>query len=515
MRLFSIKNISTTLLVLAAAVSVSNAQQYSGRSVAAEVTVAVVGQPVVKAGLSDTGDLSHVGGNVGLVGLGTNLAGIANIGAANVNAAGVGNLSSSTSSVASTSLNVLGNTISTGIIQAATQASCPGSVFSGTSSVAGLQINGLNVTVLGTPNQSVTIFANGPGGPVAVGQLILNEEISDIRGVTRNGIHLIATALDGLTRIEIIVSSSRSRIDCGQASTANIFGGRGKTVQLNQRTLGPIHLSNYVADTGKLSGYGGDTAVSTAGANVAGLVSTGTVTSTTEGGIPAGTPNRTASSSDVENLGVNVLGPLLGIALNATAVESDTVCTCGSTLPTCSGSSSTANLSATALGLPVTIPVNPPTNTVINILGVGILHLNEEVASASGNFAEITRNALRLELNALVAGTDLTVASSKSSIVCGLAPTAAEVDLSGRVNDPYGRGLSRTAVSVIDGSGFTKTVVTNSFGNYILRGLPAGRTYIVSVASKQHTYEPRVISLEDNLSGFDFMPTTPPAVKKF
>lgn len=508
MNILSIKNIAKPLVVLAFAAAISYSQTYSGQAVAAKATVAVAGQPIVTSALSDTGELSYTGGNVNLVGAGTTLAGIATVGTATVSTTGLSNASSSASSVASTSINVLGNAISAGVIQAATQSLCPGSVISGSSAVANLQINGVGVTVLGTPNQSVTLFTSTGNGPVAVGQLILNEEILGIRGITRNALRLTATALDGLTTYEVIVSSTRSRIDCGQLAGTNIFSGRGRAVYVNERAVvGPVFQTSSIADTGRLPWFGGDTSATTANANVAGIVATGTVSSTTEGGTAAGTPNATASSSDVENLSVNASGPLTGILLNASALESDTNCTCGAQVPSCSGSSSTAGLTATALGLPVSLPVNPPVNTTINIAGVGVLHLNEEIVTGSGNLAAITRNALRLELNLLVSGTDLTVASSRSSIVCGLTPTAAEVTLSGRVTDNYGRGISRALVSATDESGMLRTATTNSFGNYVLRGLPAGAAYIVSVAgTKRFSYTPRFVSLEDNLSGFDFAP---------
>lgn len=507
MRLTSIKNFSLSLLLLAAAVTITSAQTYSGQAVAATATVAVVGQPVVKAGLSDTGELSYTGGNVNLVGAGTTLAGIATVGAATVNTTGAGNSSTSSTSVASTSINVLGNTISTGILQASTGSVCPGSVVSGSSSVANLQINGLGVTVLGTPNQSVSIFADSGGTQVLVGQLILNEEIVGIRGITRNALRLSVTAVDGLTKIDVVVASARSRIDCGQVSTTNIFGGRGTTVLLNQRAIGPVFLTSYVADTGRLPWTGGDTSAATAGANVAGLVTTGTVTSSTKGGVAAGTPNATASSANVENLGVNIPTILGAIGINATALQSNTNCGCSAQVASCSSTSNSANLAVTAAGLNVGLPVNPPTNFSIDLLGLVALHLNEEISAGSGNFRAITRNALRLDLNLLVAGTDLTVASSHSSIVCGLAPTAGEVTLSGKVTDSYGRAIARAYVALTDGAGFTQHAVTNSFGHYTLRDLPAGRTYFVSVSgTKGSTFEQRVVSLDDSLSGFDFSP---------
>lgn len=510
MKLFSIKNISISLLILAAAASISTAQTYSGQAFAAKATVAVVDQPVVTAGLSDTGELSYTGGNVNLVGAGTTLAGIVTVGASTINTSGGASVSNSTAQVAGVGINVVGNNISIGAINASTSSNC--TVSSGSSSVAGVQINGVEITVLGTPNQSVTIFSGGPGGTIVLGQLILNEEIVGPRGITRNAVHLTVTALD-LTKTEVIVSSARSGLDCaGQAAITNIFGGRGTTVTLNQNSLiGPLFLSTTAADTGRLPWVGGDTSVGTLPATVGGLIDIGTATSTTEGGIPAGTPNATASSSSVEDLGIDV-GLL---SLGASALTANTHCSCSATVATCSGSSNTAGLDVRLLGIPVDIDINPPTNFSINLLGVGILRLNEEVTSGSGNFSAITRNALRLDLNLLVAGTDVTVASSRSSIVCGLAPTAGEVTLSGRVTDNYGRGLSRAAVTAVDGSGLVRTVITNSFGNFVLRDMPAGRTYFVSVAGgKQFTFEGRSVSLDDSVSGFDFTPSVPSVSKK-
>ena len=85
-------------------------------------------------------------------------------------------------------------------------------------------------------------------------------------------------------------------------------------------------------------------------------------------------------------------------------------------------------------------------------------------------------------------------------------PTAADVSLSGRITDRYGRPISSVTVTVTDGGGFTRSSRTSSFGYYIIRGIPAGGSYIVSPSARAYTFTPRFVSLMDNLSGFNFSP---------
>jgi hypothetical protein len=72
--------------------------------------------------------------------------------------------------------------------------------------------------------------------------------------------------------------------------------------------------------------------------------------------------------------------------------------------------------------------------------------------------------------------------------------------------DIYGRGLSRAVVTVMDGEGFVRSAMTNSFGYYGIKDIPAGRTYIVTVSNKQYSFSPRTISLDSDLAGLDFSP---------
>lgn len=87
-----------------------------------------------------------------------------------------------------------------------------------------------------------------------------------------------------------------------------------------------------------------------------------------------------------------------------------------------------------------------------------------------------------------------------------VAPSAAGVSVSGRVLSSEGRGLKNARVTMSAPDGSVRSVATGPRGNYHFEDVPSGTTYIVSVASRRYTYEPRTLSLEDSVTGFDFTP---------
>jgi hypothetical protein len=96
-----------------------------------------------------------------------------------------------------------------------------------------------------------------------------------------------------------------------------------------------------------------------------------------------------------------------------------------------------------------------------------------------------------------------------NNVVISSSPgvTAAPVNVGGRVVDPYGRGIPRTYVTMYDGLGSVRTVMTNGFGYYSFTDVPAGATYTLMVSAKGRTFSPavRTISVLDEVSGLDFV----------
>ncbi|HRI03895.1 MAG TPA: carboxypeptidase regulatory-like domain-containing protein [Pyrinomonadaceae bacterium] len=85
-------------------------------------------------------------------------------------------------------------------------------------------------------------------------------------------------------------------------------------------------------------------------------------------------------------------------------------------------------------------------------------------------------------------------------------PTAANVSISGRVLTAEGRGLRNAVITITDQSGNARNVMTGPMGTYRFDDLATGATYIISVRSRRFSYEPRVVALTDELTGYDITP---------
>jgi hypothetical protein len=78
------------------------------------------------------------------------------------------------------------------------------------------------------------------------------------------------------------------------------------------------------------------------------------------------------------------------------------------------------------------------------------------------------------------------------------SPTAAPVNLSGRVFNPAGSGLVNGLVTLTDSQGMSRSVLTGTFGYFRFEGVDAGEIYVVSVSSKRYQYEPQVINVNSD-----------------
>lgn len=83
--------------------------------------------------------------------------------------------------------------------------------------------------------------------------------------------------------------------------------------------------------------------------------------------------------------------------------------------------------------------------------------------------------------------------------------TAAEVSVSGRVLDPYGRPLRGATVSVTDSNGRQRFVSTNSFGFFRIDGLDAGAAYFFNAAFKGYRFSTRIVTLDSNNRTVNFI----------
>ncbi|MGD9588066.1 MAG: carboxypeptidase-like regulatory domain-containing protein [Pyrinomonadaceae bacterium] len=88
------------------------------------------------------------------------------------------------------------------------------------------------------------------------------------------------------------------------------------------------------------------------------------------------------------------------------------------------------------------------------------------------------------------------------------ASTAAPINISGRVVDANGRGISRTML-VLSGGSLAEPMftLTNPFGYYTFANVESGEAYLLRVESKRHRFANSSIFVnpDDNLTGLDFV----------
>ncbi len=86
-----------------------------------------------------------------------------------------------------------------------------------------------------------------------------------------------------------------------------------------------------------------------------------------------------------------------------------------------------------------------------------------------------------------------------------LVPLAATVSVSGRVSLADGRGLRNARVILTNADGNSRTAVTSTFGYYRFDEIEVGQTVIVSVASKQFGFAPKVLTINEAVADLDFI----------
>jgi hypothetical protein len=85
------------------------------------------------------------------------------------------------------------------------------------------------------------------------------------------------------------------------------------------------------------------------------------------------------------------------------------------------------------------------------------------------------------------------------------SPTAASVDVSGRVLSAVGQPVKNAEVVLTGGDGAGYVARSNQLGYYLFEGIPAGESYVISVRSKRHTFNPRLLAISDSISDLDLV----------
>jgi hypothetical protein len=86
-----------------------------------------------------------------------------------------------------------------------------------------------------------------------------------------------------------------------------------------------------------------------------------------------------------------------------------------------------------------------------------------------------------------------------------LAPTAANVSVSGRVTNTDGLGLPQASLRLQTQDGEIFYTRTSSFGFYRFEGIAIGQSIFVTVSHRQYVFEPRSLMVGDEIVQLDFV----------
>jgi hypothetical protein len=312
-------------------------------------------------------------------------------------------------------LSLLGGLITADALIART--SCTGDGATATCSATGttfvnLRVDGVLIAANVAPNSAIVI----PG----IATVVVNEQIATGNGTTTAGLTvnmLHVTLLDGVS--EVVVASAQSNVDfrpladdCLCPAPDNTVSGDAYGTEVDVLTVQSTRNPHAT-----LSAQGGNASASVLVADVPGVLSTGTVTSTTSGNV---TPTNATSQSlsSVEQLS------LLGGLITATAVQAEATCTGNGTTASCTAAGTTL-VSLSVLGVPIV--VNPAPNTVILLPLIGSVTLNEQIVGGNGvTTASLTVNVIHVRITSVLAllGLGDIVVSSASAGVDFTAPAA-------------------------------------------------------------------------------------------
>lgn len=115
-----------------------------------------------------------------------------------------------------------------------------------------------------------------------------------------------------------------------------------------------------------------------------------------------------------------------------------------------------------------------------------------------GSVSPLTlEDALFFDLNGALSGT------TTNGTFTVLGPTVANTSVSGRVLTSDGMVIRNARVVFTDSEGETRSAVSNPFGYFVVEGLPAGRTYVVSTWSKGYNFDPVTLSIVEDIADFE------------
>jgi alpha-tubulin suppressor-like RCC1 family protein len=132
--------------------------------------------------------------------------------------------------------------------------------------------------------------------------------------------------------------------------------------------------------------------------------------------------------------------------------------------------------------------------------------LHDDNFDGTFDVVTVTKNYQRREV------CRVTTSFSPFVLAQAIAPTAANVSISGRVLVGDGAGLRNAVVLLTDSSGNSRQAITSSFGYYRFDNVTVGETYFISVRSKRYFFETQTLFVTDDVEDLNF--TNSPSLGK-
>lgn len=140
----------------------------------------------------------------------------------------------------------------------------------------------------------------------------------------------------------------------------------------------------------------------------------------------------------------------------------------------------------------------------------GVFELTEGVVAGSGG--STSDGNLQLDATAGQPIATGAISAEQFGLTTGfwnftpLAPTEAQVSISGQVRTVDGIGISGAMLYLQTQTGDIYATRSASLGYYMFEGIMVGQSVFITVEHKRFTFEPRSVMLSDNVTDLDFLP---------
>jgi hypothetical protein len=140
--------------------------------------------------------------------------------------------------------------------------------------------------------------------------------------------------------------------------------------------------------------------------------------------------------------------------------------------------------------------------TTTNASGVATFTYSTPAPLTAGQF--ITATATRGVASFGSGPLDTSEFSDPQAVIAN--PSAANVQVSGRVATESGIGIRGVIVTLSGSDGVARRAMTNAFGYYAFSSVEAGQTYTVTATHRRYQFAPRVLTVNDGIDDLNFTP---------